>query len=116
MTISFDAARQQVRYAWKRYVLPAYTSHDAPTLLAALVVANTGLDTILLAEDCLGATAAERLRRADSSFSHYEELRAARHVRDLAVHRLGYPVCRQAVVPALASYALALWEHGVDLD
>ena len=35
-SISLDDARRRVRQAWCRYVLPAYTSRDVATLLAAL--------------------------------------------------------------------------------
>jgi hypothetical protein len=114
--ISLDDTRRRIRQAWSRYVLPAYTSHDSATLLAALVVANTGMDDILLAENCAGETAADRLRSARESFSNYADLRTARHTRDMAVHQLGYPICRRTVLPALGCYAIALWEHSVDLS
>jgi hypothetical protein len=115
-SMSLEDARRRVRQAWYGYVRPAYASHDPATLLAALVVASAGLDEILLAEDRPGATAAERLRNAHGSFSDYAGLRLARKTRHQAVHRLGYPICRRTALPALASYARALLEHGVDLS
>ena len=113
MTIA-DTHRH-IRQAWRCYVLPAYLSHDSATLLAALVVANTSLDALLLAEGYTGETYGERLQSASRSFSDYAGLRAARHIRDRAVHKLGYPLCRRVALPALATYTLAMWEHGVPL-
>jgi hypothetical protein len=113
MTIA-DAHRH-IRQAWRCYVLPACLSHDSATLLAALVVANTSLDELLLAEGYSGETCGERLQNASRSFSNYAGLRLARRIRDRAVHELNYPLCRRIVLPALAAYTLALWEHGVPL-
>jgi hypothetical protein len=55
------------------------------------------------------------LQSASRSFSDYPGLREARRIRDRAVHELGYPLCRRVALPALATYTLALWEHGVPL-
>lgn len=113
MTIA-DVHRH-IRQAWRCYVLPAYLSHDSATLLAALVVANTSLDELLLVEGYPGETCGERLQNASRSFSDYAGLRAARRIRDRVVHDLGYPLCRRVALPALATYTLAMWEHGVPL-
>jgi hypothetical protein len=119
MTVHFETlttARDRVRQAWRWRVLPALSSCDPDALLAALVVADTSLDALLLAQDYPGGTAGERIQSAGQSFSDYAGLRAARHVRHQAVHRLDYHLCRCAAVAALDAYALALWEHGVDLN
>ena len=113
--ITLADAHRHIQQAWRCYVLPAYFCHDSATLLAALVVANTGLDELLLAEGYPGETGSERLQSASHSFSDYIGLRAARRVRDRAVHELGYPLCRRVALPALATYTRALWEHGVQL-
>jgi hypothetical protein len=114
--VTLTAVHRQIRHAWRRYVLPAYTSRDVASLLVALVVASASLDELLLAEDHPGETPIERLGNASASFSNYAGLRAARRVRHQAVHRLGYPLCRRIALPALEAYARALWEHGVELD
>src|SRR5262249_40107546 len=93
------AVRFPIRPASRQTVVPAYSRHGTATLLAALVVANSSLDTLLGAEGCSGETAAERLCNASGSFSDYAGLRTARHVRDQGVHRLGYPLCRRVVIP-----------------
>ena len=108
-------AHRHIRHAWHSYVLPAYLSHDSATLLAALVMANTSLDELLLAEGYAGETGGERLQNASRSFSDFSGLREARRIRDRAVHELDYPLCRRIVLPALATYTLAMWEHGVPL-
>jgi hypothetical protein len=113
--ITLADAHRHIQQAWRCYVLPAYLSHDSAMLLAALVVANTGLDELLLAEGYHGETSSERLQNASRSFSDYTGLRMARRIRDRAVHELDYPLCRRVALPALATYTLALWEHGVPL-
>ena len=62
--VTVDTMRRRIRRVWRRYVLPAYASRDAATLLTALIVANAGLDELLQAEEYAGDTAAERLRSA----------------------------------------------------
>jgi hypothetical protein len=119
MTVDFETlttARDHVRHAWRRRVLPALSSRDPDALLAALVVADTSLDALLIVEEYPGGTAGERVQSASRSFSDYAGLRAARHVRHQAVHRLDYRLCWCATVAALDAYAHALWEHSVDLN
>jgi hypothetical protein len=106
----------QVRHAWRRRVLPALMGHDPDIMLAALVVADASLDAVLLAEGYYGGTTGERVQNANFSFSNYAGLRAARHVRHQAVHRLDYHLCWCAAAAALDTYANALWEHGIDLS
>jgi putative two-component system response regulator len=53
---------------------------------------------------------------ARHSFSDYAGLCDARWVRHQAVHDLRYRLHWQAGATALAAYAQALWEHGVDLS
>jgi hypothetical protein len=119
MTTRFETlspVHDRVRRAWRWRVLPALMSRDPDTMLAALVVADASLEAVLLVEGYSGGTAGERLQSASLSFSNYAGLRAARHVRHQAVHRLDYHLCWCAAAAALDIYANALWEHGVDLS
>lgn len=112
---SLDAARRRVRHAWRAYVHPALLSRDASDLLAALVVADACLDTILRNEGYPGETTGWRVRAACRSFSDYDSLRAARRIRHQAAHDLTYHLGWAAGAAALVAYTRALWEHGVDL-
>jgi hypothetical protein len=112
---SIPSVHSQIRYAWQRFMLPAYGSRDTAALLAALVVADTCLGELLLAEGHAGASFSERLWNARRSFSDYASLCAARLVRHKAVHDLTYHLHWETGAIAIASYARALWEHGVDL-
>lgn len=105
-----------VRQVWRWRVLPSLHRRDPDALLAALVVADTSLDAILMAAGYTGLTAGERLQHASRSFSDYTGIRAARHIRHQAVHQLDYRLCWRAAHTALRAYARALWEQGVDLE
>jgi hypothetical protein len=114
-SLSIPAVQRHIRQAWRRVVLPASTSRDATLLLGALVVADTSLDELLIAEGWPGETTGYRLEHAKNSFSDYAAVLAARHIRHQAVHHLDFHLCWRAVQTALAAYAQGLWEHGVDL-
>jgi len=109
-------AHEQVRHIWRWRVLPSLHRRDPDALLAALVVADTSLDAILIAAGYNGTTVGERLQHASRSFSDYTGIRAARHIRHQAVHQLDYRLCWHAAHAALQVYARALWEQGVDLE
>ncbi len=107
--------QDNIRQVWRWRVVPSMLRRDPDALLAALVVADASLDAILLAAEYIGNTAGERLQNASNSFSDYASIRAARHIRHQAVHQLDYRLCWCTTQSALAAYARALWEHGVDL-
>jgi malonyl CoA-acyl carrier protein transacylase len=113
--VTIESARRYIRWAWQRHILPVYQDRDRDGLIAALVVANTSLDTILQLEGYAGTTYQERLWSARNSVTNYDKVCAARLVRNQAVHQLHRPVCWYAGVAALTAFAQALWEHGVDV-
>lgn len=110
-----QAARRAARRAWQTFVLPACAARTAPALLAALVAADTALDAVLTIPYGEVPTVSGRLRAAERSFSDYTALRAARRLRHRAVHEVGFQLCWKACAPAIAAYARALLDHGVDL-
>jgi hypothetical protein len=115
-SLSLPAIHYVVRRAWRRYVLPVHNRRDDVAALAALVVASTSLDEVLLAEGRRGESAGERLYQARTSFSDYERLCDARRIRHLAVHHLDSHLCWPAVATALDSFGQALREHGVGIE
>lgn len=111
-----SAVRHRVRQAWRRQIMPAFRTGDNSQLLAALILANTCLDEMLLAEGYDGESGGERVYQARSSFTGYERLCMARRLRHLAVHHLDFRLNAAACGDALASFAQALRDHGVTLD
>lgn len=105
---------QRVRWAWQRYILPVCHERDAAGLLAALVVASTSLDTVLLVAGYPGRDDDERLWHARRSFTDYVGLRGARRLRNQLVHDLRFRVPWPVGAAALKAFARALWEHGID--
>jgi hypothetical protein len=113
---SIEAVHGLVRHAWRMHVVPACQKPEKALLLAALVVACTSLDEVLAAEGYPGETPADRLSYARNSFSQYSDVCAARRFRHRMVHHLEFHPTWEAAMHAIAVFAVALWEHGVDLD
>lgn len=111
-----SAVRYKVRQVWRRQIMPTVRTDNPLQLLAALVIASTCVDEILLAEGYPGESSGERIYQARASFSAYERLCMARRLRHLAVHHLDFRLNKPACTCALASFAQALRDHGVILD
>jgi hypothetical protein len=111
--VPMEALHRSIRQTWLRLITPAFASRDRSLMLAALVLANTCLDELLRAEGYVGATSAERLQSAQRSFSNYEDVCAARRLRNAAVHHLDFRLTSAACEEALAALAQAVRDHGV---
>lgn len=105
----------RIRRAWSHHVLPAFEVSERSLMLSALVIASTCVDEVLEAEGYAGRRASERLWRARRSFSHFDALGEARRLRSRAVHQLDYRIFHAGYANALASFAIALRDHGVAL-
>lgn len=113
--LDLHETRSAARRVWYTFVLPAIEAPTAPTMLAALVALDTALDAVLRVSYGDVPSVSGRLRAAEKSFSDYEGLCMARLLRHRAVHQVSFHLCWKACAPALAAYARALLDHGVDL-
>ncbi|HMQ32756.1 MAG TPA: hypothetical protein PKD53_18640 [Chloroflexaceae bacterium] len=110
-----ETVHTRVRRAWSEHVAPALEVTDQGLMLSALVVASTCVDEIVAAEGYPGPRAGARLWIARRSFSQFDALVEARRMRNRAVHHLDYRLHHQGYVGALASFAVALRDHGLAL-
>jgi hypothetical protein len=111
--LPLESVHGRVRRAWSQHVAPALDSSDHSLMLSAMVVASTCVDELIEAEGYPGRVARLRLWSARRSFSQFEALVQARRMRNRAVHHLDYRLPPQAYTLALASFAVALRDHGL---